>query len=479
MVYFTEKSYRRVGGVLRSSHNEAYCNVTVNTASEFIAAIAVPFNIIWVGSNINLTGYQLLLIAEGVWILSDGKVISAQEYMKTSRDNAILFITGGPNIRIEGVNFIGCNPQILDQDWSRGFQGCFKVNHANFIMNNCRGFAWPTWFMWLNLADNAQIHRNIIEKNRGAGFGYGIWQGGAGQPQNLNATFIANRIGYTRHAIGSSGHKNSWEACYNLIYGTASNHNFDRHNGNIKDLGGKNTVIHHNVCLTDSRHFGLQIPEDEHGLVVVNSNYFAQPPENWGSICDSPWQMFPPHLQIAIGSNFSTLQSLPTDLKIPNIVPGTRNESLADRTLSFRFISSMFGAPAGKYFLQIILNDTIINEWDLRNKGMKWKLVKQYLPEGGKLSIRLFCKDPYGVVSCTVWIDNLQYEEDFNNFENGLVAPWKTFLTPKPENCHQINSGIKTDNAFQGIHSYSLEFGVGKIYQPGQFGELYRNIPNP
>lgn len=460
-------SYSNLGGRGKTNILKSSCDVIVTTPEELIIALQTPDQKIWINNNLNLSAFRMINIPEGTTLCSNGKTIKALSFYLFPRGEALLFTTTGPNIRISGIKFVGCNGEILDQDWSKGFQGLIKVNHNNFTFENCKVLNFDTWGIWVNNSDNCQIYENTFSNIRRDGYGYSIWVGGY-RTTTVQETIIERNIFLnTRHAIGSSGHLNDVIANYNLVDGTSSKHNFDRHNDTIHCYGGAAYIMIRNIFLAKNRHFGLQLPTE--GEVIIYNNYFYQPETNVGHICDTP-----AHLdtspQVTISNNFYNGEAIPIPIQ-PPILP-LPDPTLGQR-LSFKYKDSYTGNKFNKYKIQVIHNNTIIWKKDIKGNGKTWNTCNIPISGPGEIKIRFLCVNPTDVVSATLWLDDIQLDQSFTNFEDKSYNIWTQRLTPKPPDADQISSGIKTDDAYSGYFSYTMSFDVTKTYQPGQYCELY------
>ncbi len=465
-------SYDNLGGVKSSPIPKSEATIIVKNVTEFIYALQTPGQKIYLVNSLNLTGFRMLAIPENTTIFSNGKLIRNLQFYPYSRGEALLFTTTGSNIRISGIQFQGCNAEILDQDYAfTGYQGLIKVSHSNFQMDNCYIYNYDTWGVWLNHGPDAHIFENTFSNIRRSGYGYSIWVGGTPVPSPINIFIERNIFLNTRHAIGSSGHLHSWHASYNLIDGTAANHNFDRHNDTLACFGGADCLISNNIFLTKNRHFGIQRPIS--GAVQIESNYFFQALDNVGTICDTLAHLTS-YPEITFTSNNYQATSYPISLPVLVSLPPLPIPDF--QQLRFIYKDSYIGKKFNKYKIQVLHNNSILWRQDIRGNGRTWNVCQIPVPSSGELKIRFICLDPTEVKSVILWIDDIQLKDNLTTFENKEFGIWEQRLTPKPVDADQVSSGIRTDDARSGYYSYSISFDAGKKYNPGQYCELYTTL---
>lgn len=295
----------------------------VSTKISLLEAIqnAQPGQIIYVkdSSVIDLTGVSLK-IPKGVTLASgrgNGNSQGALLYSNTlSPELAFnsMIETNGDSVRITGLRLKGPSCDIWDHDYNRGVANAIRCKNSNLEIDNCEIYDWNKWAIWLYISKNAYVHHNYIHHAILAGYGYGVWCGGAGSEVNSYALIESNIFEANRHAIASSGHVNSWEAKGNVFLRRQLYINLDRHNYNT-ETGGKSIKVEKNLFFSTQQHYGFASPRDSvNGFIEIKNNFFRRDSINAGVIDKSNYSPETQNSLIRIFDNYYSgkNQTLPT-----------------------------------------------------------------------------------------------------------------------------------------------------------------------
>lgn len=232
---------------------------------------------------------SMTVIPEGVTIIGNGATLY-NDSLSADGDWKAMLITGGPNVSLINIRIKGASAEIGDHSnqWCIGI----RADHPGLIVKNCEIFQWNKIGVWLRFQNHSEVSWNYIHHCRGAGYGYGIWTGGAGS-DSLSACLIQyNLFEANRAAIDGSGHKNSYVFQYNSIMRQSLYYPIKRHGSDAGYYGGINTFILDNIVLSTQQAFELPFPW-EGGECIVANNYFAREDSNLlapsGKIGALPW----------------------------------------------------------------------------------------------------------------------------------------------------------------------------------------------
>lgn len=232
--------------------------VHVNNEKQLLEVLMTPSTVpltIKLASNVtyDMTHYKELELHQGYKLIGDKNnkpIILSKEI-----ENKALFITRGDGVEIEGINFIGPDPEInyklysrLIREknfYSRQFGRGVQVEHKNVIVRDCEFSGWSHAAVFVLKGGYATVIDNYFHENQRHGLGYGVCVHGAG------ADIKRNIFKNNRHHIASSGVKGSYyEASYNKFY-DCSSHAVDVHGGKDRkdntDLAGDYINVHNNT----------------------------------------------------------------------------------------------------------------------------------------------------------------------------------------------------------------------------------------
>lgn len=377
----------------------------VNNKQEFLDALAraKTGEIIYIPEidTIDLTGSKNLIIPGGVTIASNrgqgesqGGMITYSSFWPQAQYIA-MFVTGGINVRITGLRIQGPNPEIWDHDNSLLYANAIRTLHEGIEIDNVEAWAWDKWFLYLYVANKAYIHHNYIHHTQRAGYGYPIWCGGSGSEVNAITKIYANMFEAARHCIASSGHRNSWEAKYNVILNHQLYVNFDRHQSGNSGIGGKNTTLMYNLDISaQDRNVGFAYPDTlAGGSTLIANNYFKNPSNNTGgcgNVYDLKDTVFYGGKVEFKGNHFNS-----EGMILPKAIISTdKAEGLAPLTIYFD--------GGGSYDPDS--NDIVEYYWrfadgDYSGNELRTSNGKYTFQEPGVYTIGLFVKNTYGVPS--------------------------------------------------------------------------------
>lgn len=252
-------------GPVLTSHNPADFDIVADTMLEFMDAINlnyfakiyvnVDMDMFWSDEWLFMTPIQNKFIAFNQHKVNAKKLYKHSD-ITTQRENCFVFHCLD-NVHIDGLRLIGCQGEILDQNYSRGMIGGIKVEGVNFKLTN--SVISKTGYMGVLLEDapEAIIEHNTFSNIRESGWGYCCWQRSKGDNLYHNAFVRYNRFLNFRHCIDGSGQANRFHFTDNLIYGNSSNAPVARHNNDCFQ-GGAGDVIENNWFCDRSRPFSLQ-----------------------------------------------------------------------------------------------------------------------------------------------------------------------------------------------------------------------------
>lgn len=249
----------------------------VKNTTEFLSALdsAGYGDEIMVEGIINLSNHPNTVIPSGVILNGvNGYIFSVSMY--PNDQYKAMLVTGGPDVTIKNLTFIGPNGDILDHDTSTGYACCIKSNYTGLTVDKCSFKNWDKWAIYLYFQDKCFITNSDFEFIRRAGYGYAIWTGGAGSEINGTCVISNNRFDYCRACIDGSGHRNSYYFKNNWIGRNQLYYNVKRHpSGNKNYYGGINTFVTGNTFLSTQQHFELPYPMGQ-GTTNVSYNYFTR-----------------------------------------------------------------------------------------------------------------------------------------------------------------------------------------------------------
>lgn len=252
-------------GPIPQLHNPADFDIVAESPIQFYNAMDVTdFKKVYINIDLDVLwslGNLYTTVIENKFIAFNQHRVNAKKLHKhpdivTQRENCFVFHCLD-NVHIDGLRLIGCQGEILDQNYSRGMIGGIKVEGVNFKLTN--SVISKTGYMGVLLEDapEAIIEHNTFSNIRESGCGYCIWQRSKGDNLYHNAFIRYNRFLNFRHCIDGSGQANRYHFENNLIYGNSSNAPVARH-ANDSHQGGAGDVIRNNWFCDRSRPFSLQ-----------------------------------------------------------------------------------------------------------------------------------------------------------------------------------------------------------------------------
>ncbi|HSA59671.1 MAG TPA: hypothetical protein VLJ37_08300 [bacterium] len=235
----------------------ADASIVVKTKKELLAALSAMGSggIVYIsdGAKIDMTGESEVQIPSGMTLASGrgrGRSKGALLYT-SSADARLVFLAGGPGIRITGLRLQGPDGGIGGKDpYTPPPVGGIKGAFAGLEIDNCELSRFPYAAVSLNPgADGAYVHHSFIHHNQRGGLGYGI------VVDQASVRVEANLFDTNRHAIAATGRPGTgYEASYNVFTGRKKNaagyahYALDMHAQAVNDrvIGGSVIRIHHN-----------------------------------------------------------------------------------------------------------------------------------------------------------------------------------------------------------------------------------------
>ncbi len=266
----------------------------VATKADLLSALAqaTAGQIIYVDDSvtIDLTGSAPITIPGGVTLASGrGKSGSkgALLYSKSLyQTDTPLFTTGGDGVRITGLRIRGPYEGVGDHNYSAGIALGFKNNHNNTELDNNEFWAWQKWAVWLykiggaNNQNGARVHHNYFHDTMNNGYGYHIWNGGAGSETNVLSTIEANLFGPSREVVDAHSGAHSYTFAHNVIMDNHLYRNILRHGGSecagLRGLSGDVTKVIENLFFTkDVESVAIGTPRTTTGSNQIIDNWFS------------------------------------------------------------------------------------------------------------------------------------------------------------------------------------------------------------
>lgn len=254
-------------GPVLTPHNPADFDIVAENLNQFMDAITLPEPCkVLLNAPIDMTDLFMVQI-RNKFIASNFKKITVRKLYKhpdflTQSGNCLVF-HAFENVQLDGLKMVGCQGEILDQNFAIGQLGFIKAGGnlepaTNFKVTNCNIGKMDSWMFLLANADQAEISHNTFYSTRRNGTGYaGVWQRSPSGTSGHHCYVRWNRFFNTRHCIDGSGQANIYHFENNLIYGNSSNSPVARHN-NDSHQGGAGDVIRNNWFCDRSRPFSLQ-----------------------------------------------------------------------------------------------------------------------------------------------------------------------------------------------------------------------------
>jgi hypothetical protein len=225
----------------------------VRAKAELLAALraAKPKQVIFVpdGVEMDVTGLKSVTMPAGVTLASCRGLRGAKGGTLFSNDltTAPLFVTGGDEVRLTGLNLRGPDPERSDQERTKPESSLITTTHYGLEVDNCEVSAWSyAGICPRRGATHVYVHHNFIHHCQRAGLGYGV------SLDQADALIEANIFDWCRHHIAATGAPGtSYEARYNIVLTNASSHYFDMHGGRDRgdgtDIAGDWMKVHHNT----------------------------------------------------------------------------------------------------------------------------------------------------------------------------------------------------------------------------------------
>lgn len=181
-------------------------------------------------------------------------------------------------------NLFGGGKELKDDQEADGLQSGVKFQNPSgvfqFIGGRIEGFNWGG--IWAFDCKLAIVSGATIIGTGSSYYNYGAWQGGRGNAYGQDLYFLNNTVSNVRHAVGASGHPNSYYAYGNTV--DSLKHAFDRHSRNTNGFGGLNTHIIGNTINPDRYLFSVNEP---YGTILTSGNT-SRGEKPIGEICGNP-----------------------------------------------------------------------------------------------------------------------------------------------------------------------------------------------
>jgi hypothetical protein len=253
-------------GPVLPQHNPADFDIVAESLYQFIDAVTLPEPCkVLLNANIDMTDLWMIEVSNK-FIASNFKTIKARKLYKDTDPqfqwgNCMMF-NFGENVQLSGLKVVGCQGEILDQNYVVGQMGFAKVGEnlapaTNFQMRNCIITKTDSWGVLLNNANGALIEHCTFSNIRRNGAGYASWQRSPSGQENHICIVRYNRFINFRHCIDGAGQLNWYEFSDNLTYGSSLGSPVARH-ANDTFQGGAGDVIKNNWFCDRSRPFSLQ-----------------------------------------------------------------------------------------------------------------------------------------------------------------------------------------------------------------------------
>lgn len=165
-----------------------------------------------------------------------------------------------------------------DEPWLiDGLQSGIKMQQGigtvKVIDSWIEGFNWGQ--IWNFDSESSIVSNNFLVGAWNEYYNYIDWLGGRGNASLQVLEFNFNIVSGGRHAVGASGHPNSYYAVRNTVENSIKAA-FDRHSGNTPLVGGMHTVITGNIIKNPDRYaFSLNNPVAG-GCIVFAANELAR-----------------------------------------------------------------------------------------------------------------------------------------------------------------------------------------------------------
>jgi hypothetical protein len=235
-----------IGGAAFGSYSglvtEDYCDETVSTTAQFLAAVAKPGRKVWVKGAISLP--LEVDMADDVLVASD---LSGMLYNHDMTARNVAMLLAGARNRFLGVTIEGPDSSVGESNASPLTSGIGGYSQPGLVVESCEIRNWPSAGV-IACGSDSRIIFNYIHHCRRLGRGYGVAVWG----MDAKVLIKGNRIEYSRHHVcgPERDDTDSYEVCYN-IFGPSTHSQIDHHGGkDLNDLSkpaGKTLLIHHNT----------------------------------------------------------------------------------------------------------------------------------------------------------------------------------------------------------------------------------------
>jgi len=183
-----------------------------------------------------------------------------------------LIQTGGEDVTISSIRLRGATNEITDFDYRRGVSKGIHGLHKNLRITNCEIFWFDMWGVYLYVPAGAIITNNYIHHCRNAGYGYGVWVGGAGVKYEGTAIISNNIFDACRSAVDASGHYSNMIVTNNTFLPEQHYTVISRHGQSNGCIGGNQTIVTNNLVLSKSRSFTIPKSATDSGFISIKNN---------------------------------------------------------------------------------------------------------------------------------------------------------------------------------------------------------------
>jgi hypothetical protein len=233
----------------------------VSTEADFRKAVQGTFNDIVILMEPFET-YEPIEVKRKVELMCDPNAYIKYNDYNHNQDHHSLFRVQHNEVIFNRFNLKGGGKVLTNSHVNDGVQSGVKFEApggvCQFINGKIEGFNWGS--IWAFDSDHTIISHNTLIGPGAVYFNYGAWLGGRGGVYGQEMYFIKNIVSGVRHAVGASGHPNSYWATGNIVLDTIKQA-FDRHSGDTPGIGGLITNISGNTIMNPDRYaFSINNP---------------------------------------------------------------------------------------------------------------------------------------------------------------------------------------------------------------------------